>query len=349
MAPLTGARILVTGASGFIGGRLTECLCASYGAVVHAVARRSGTAGFARLVRLRNVTIFHGDIARTDVLARAAEGCRFAVHCAQENQGNVRAQEESSHRGLRKLLEAAARAGMERVVHLSSASVVSPAGKIGNITEETPADIRFPYARLKMKTEEWLKSIAAEYGLWPVILRPTCVWGPFSPVWTVNPALLMRQGTFVPPAGGEGTANLVYVDNLVDAIVLSLVRADVAGRTLTINDDEPARWKELFDGYAAALGMAVPSSPKAFLIPPAAGGLLLRMKGRLPLAQTLWNALPERARQFLRRNVPPDPSTVDLFTARCRYSNRKAREILGWKPRLSFQEAMARTQKFLTE
>jgi len=166
-------RVLITGAGGFIGGRVAEVLHSSGCAQVRAGVRR--WAGAARIGRLP-VEIVPCDLADPGQVDAACDGVTAVVQCA-------RVAGPGSEAPLRNLLEAAYRRGVTRFVHLSTTEVYGAVD--GDIDEgHAVGPGQSDYARSKIAAER----VCAEYmarGLPLVILRPTIVYGPFSEVWTV--------------------------------------------------------------------------------------------------------------------------------------------------------------------
>ena len=389
---IAGKKIFLTGAAGFIGCRLAECLTGAYGVEVHALVRRVGTVGAARLARLGGVRIFPGDVREADRVREAARGCAYVIHCVTGSPGGYRAQRAEELRGTANVLEAALREGAERIVYFSSAAVHDPARSGPEIREESPLNGRVLGWR-KILGEAMVTDYRRREGAPAVILRPTCVWGPFSPTWTVSAAELIARGVPVLPAPGTGRANLVYVDNLVDAVYLALMRPDAVGGAFLVNDDEPGTWAELYGGYARCLGVplgfvedvagvrevvSVSLHNAGLILKHALSGRTARGIGMLrqvydhvPLARLAVSRLPDLVQRRLRayaarREAPPlarlsssptgagfRPYTVlprpmrELYGAAGRYSNEKAKKVLGWQPRISFHAALDATCQWL--
>lgn len=390
---LKAKQIFLTGASGFIGARLAECLTKAYGAEVHALVRRFGTVGTARLARLAGVRMFYGDIRDAEAVRKAAQACSHFIHCATGTSGSRREQREATVGGTRNVLEAAVELGAERLVYFSSAAVHSLAPPGGIIREDDPLDGRFPYAQMKILAESLVSQYHHSHRLPVVILRPTCVWGPFSPNWTIAAVELIRKEIAFLPLEGGGTANAVHIDNLVDAVFLALTKHEAAGQTFLINDDEPRTWGELYGGYARFLEV-----PLGFFSDPSNtwemlrvsfhnAGILLQnavtgeigmgiralreLYNHVPVMKVIVSVLPEVLRKHIReyaadreklleasglptRSAPGflpynfiSRPTRELYGSHCRYSNEKAKQILGWAPRVSFEEAMALTFQWL--
>ncbi|MGH7275117.1 MAG: NAD-dependent epimerase/dehydratase family protein [Nitrospiria bacterium] len=386
-------RIFLTGASGFVGARLAECLTRAYGVEVHALVRRFGTVGAARLARLTGVRMFYGDIRNQDAVRKASQGCSHFIHCATGTFGSRREQEEATVNGTRNLLEAAVQVGAERVVYFSSASVHDPARSAELIREEDALNGNFAYSRMKIRAEALALEYQRRYHIPVVVLRPACVWGPFSPNWTISAVELIRKEVAFLPLEGRGTANIVYIDNLVDAVYLALTQKAAIGQTFLISDDEPKTWGELYGGYARFLGVPLAfasetvSPWKMVRISSHNTGIILRdivfgkraigiqtfreAYNHVPLAKVLISILPESGRKLLKdyaadrekvleASSPPAQSTSgfltynyiarptrELYGSRSRYSNEKAKRILGWSPRISLDEALVRTCQWL--
>ncbi len=389
---IKGKRIFLTGASGFIGARLAECLTMAYGAEVHALIRRFGTVGTARLTRLAGVRTFYGDIQDPEAIRKASQGCSHFIHCATGTSGSRRQQREVTVAGTRNILEAAFQVGAERMLHFSSAAVhgLTRSGEV--IREEDPLNGSSPYAQMKILAESLVYQYHNSYRLPVVILRPTCVWGPFSRNWTIEAVELVRKGVAFLPLEGTGAANAVYIDNLVDAVYLALTKTESIGQVFLINDDEPKTWGELYGGYARFLGFPLPliaDSPRArnllwVSLHNCARVLQDGIMGKrnqiqtirdfydhVPVVKVLISMLPEPLKQRLSTYAADRDKALEasnpqkdsqrgllsynlisrhnreLYGSKSRYSSEKAKQVLGWRPRVSFQEALDRTCQWL--
>jgi nucleoside-diphosphate-sugar epimerase len=385
---LKGKKIFLTGASGFIGARLAECLIMAYGAEVHALVRRVGTVGAARLARLPKIKMFQGDVRDLDSVKKAAAGCSHFVHCVTGTPGSYWHRKKEEVVGTRNILEIAAHQGAERMVYFSSAAVHDPARSGDVIREESPLNGKFPTS-MKIPSEVLVSEYRHRYSLPTVVLRPTCVWGPFSPTWTTLAVELIRKGIPFLPLEGGGTAKAVDIDNLVDAVYLALTKRESVGHAFLINDDEPKTWGELYGGYAHFLGIPLPfisESGKArdllwvslynarrilqnTIVGTKRRGMrtVRELYDHVPAVKVLVSMLPGPLKQRLRMyatdrertlevsSPPKDPAPDflpypyisrhirELYGSKSSYSNEKAKRVLGWSPRVSFQEALDRT------
>jgi nucleoside-diphosphate-sugar epimerase len=237
-------RILITGAAGFIGGRVTEAFHESGFATVRAGVRQLPVPP--RIDRLP-VEVVPCDMMDTAQLSRALEATDAVVHCA-------RGPGEVTVRGTSNILEASLRAGVGRFVHLSTIDVYGDA--TGLVDEATPVRLSgAEYGDSKIESEEACWSYL-ERGLPVSILRPTIVYGPFSASWTIEFArrLQVRPWPF-PPEVCHGTCNLLYVDDLVAAIRLALTESPAVGEAFNINGPERPTWHEYFSALNAAMGL----------------------------------------------------------------------------------------------
>jgi nucleoside-diphosphate-sugar epimerase len=333
-------RILVTGAGGFIGGRIVEVLHELNPGSIRAGVRRWSSA--ARIGRL-SVEIVQCDVRSVESVRSAMQGVTSVVHCA-------RGDAITNIEGTRNVLDEAQRVGVQRVVHLSSVAVYGR--REGSFTEASPsAPGQDPYGRSKVQTEE----ICAEYGrrgLAITVLRPTIVYGPYSDLWTVEFAQRLSAGKwFLPQRYTEGTCNLVYVDDVVKAVLLSLQNERAIGQTFIINGEERPTWSEYFGALNDALGLpplrpasAIRSRMKAGVMMPVRKTAKFILKKFQPFVlqvykrSNLAKTLMRHAETAIKNS--PTAGEFELYSLRVSYEGRKSREMLAYRPAFSMRDGV---------
>ena len=326
-------RCLISGASGFIGGRLAERLVGE-GRSVRCLARPSSDTS--RLREL-DVEIVVGDLRGAATLAGAVRGCRDVFHCAAlvSDWATVEEMLATNVEGTRNLLEASVGASVRRFVHLSTTDVY---GHPGRAVDETYAATRFSnwYAQTKLDAEAEVRRVAAAGALEAVILRPASVYGPGSVdvVGEIARAIQGRHMLLIDD--GRAVAGLCYVENLIDAVVLACRDTRAPGHAFNVSDGLGVSWREFTDGLAAGLGCPAVRWSLPYGI--ASGvGFLLESGYRL-----LRGATGLRAPALLSRQA------VQVLGRDQEFSTSRARELLGWEPRVDYATGLAATLAWLT-
>lgn len=235
------SKILVTGATGFIGSRLCELL-----SLEHRISYRALVRNFSRAARIARLDadLVEGDLLDPGSLTRALAGCDAVVNLAHADDKT--AEKQTEH-----LVEACARARIRRFVHISSMAVHGPSPKPAVVTE-TSAPIEAwgeAYSDAKAAAEAVVAAAGKRGALETVVLRPTIVYGPFS--FFVTPIIHdARQGKVSLIDGGRGICNAVYVDDVCDAIMAGFDRDDAVGSAFLINGDTRLTWRDFITTFA---------------------------------------------------------------------------------------------------
>jgi ornithine--oxo-acid transaminase len=324
---------LITGATGFIGGRLTQRLVAE-GYQVRCLVRSSSDTS---LLDELDVEIAVGDLTRASSLAAATAGSRYVFHCGALVSDWATAEEITSTnvQGTSNVLKACVDASVQRFVHFSTTDVYGYPGCAA--IDETHVSTRFRnwYAQTKLAAEAEVRRVARAHELDAVILRPATVYGPRSTDVVGEIARAMRNGSMFLVGGGRSVAGLCYVDNLMDAAVLALRHDAAPGQAFNVSDGLDVTWKEFTDGLAQGLGCG-------------------QVRWSLPywMANGIGFSL-EHGYRFLRKTTrlttPPllSRQAVHVLGRDQSFSNRKARELLGWEPRVDYATGLEATVAWL--
>src|SRR5258707_1548736 len=203
--------VFVTGATGFIGGRVCERLVQSGAGDVRALVHTPKHA--ARIGRLP-IQLCQGSLLDQSSLRQAMGNAKVVIHCGLGVARGI-------VKGTQNLLEAAESAGVERVVHMSTAAVYGLTPRPGSESEDSPRPRTcHAYCDNKGEAEKDVLRFARR-GLPAVILRPSIVYGTHSP-WSTHLIQAVEDRPAALIAGGHCPCNTTYVDNLVDAIFLAV-------------------------------------------------------------------------------------------------------------------------------
>ena len=325
---LAQQKILVTGATGFIGSHVVERLRNEKHAALRALVRNPGKA---RHLAELGVEIVQGDLADSTAVERATDGCTIVIHSAAQVSSvpSREAFEQSNVAGTENLLRAAATAGVSRFVHLSSIAVFGLAMS-GEITDQSPR-LRSgdAYCDTKLDAEEVVWKHSRQGRMTCVILRPSCVYGPGSTHWSVIPVKRLKKGKMFFVGGGHGTLNYVYIDNLVDAILLAAEDERAPGEAFIVSDGATT-WRNYFGAYAQMAGKNhIPS------VPLWAARLWVHYRNFLAAVKGESIRVPQNSLGFL------------VGTATYRQSHIEDR--LGHRSRVNLEEGLHRTEAWLRQ
>jgi dihydroflavonol-4-reductase len=320
--------ILVTGATGFIGQALTRRLVET-GEKVRVLARHPEKVARSGLVVHE---VHHGDITDRAAVDRAVAGAELVYAIAgtfREPSLPDERYREVNVGAVRGILEAAKRHGVRRVVHCSTVGIH------GNITGE-PADEDTPirpdgiYEITKAEGDQLALSFARG-GLDVVVVRPAPVYGP-GDTRLVKLFKLAGRDRVVLLGTGKPHYHLIYIDDLVEAFRLAGTSGGIAGEAFIVAGPERPTLEELVRRIGRITG-----HPRQRIV-------------RLPAGPMLGlGSLVERACRPLGINPPIYRRRIEFFVNNRFYDTMKATSGLGFTPRVSLDEGLARTASWYRE
>jgi UDP-glucose 4-epimerase len=243
-------KVLITGATGFVGRALCDRLAAASHAVIPAVRSRSGLPNEATV----------GDIGTSTDWRMALVGCDAVVHLAarvhmmrDDAHDPLALYRETNTEATLNLARQAADAGVKRFVFISSIKVNGEGRDAAYRETDTPAPAD-PYAISKWEAEQGLHRIAADTGLEVVILRPPLVYGPGVKANFLRLMRTVAHGWPLPLGAIRNRRSLLYLGNFVDAIRLCVEHPAAAGQTFLLDDGEAVSTPDLIRALAHAMG-----------------------------------------------------------------------------------------------
>jgi len=303
-------RLAVTGASGFIGRRVAE----------RGLARGWDVVGLD--LAPRHAGVFRGDVTVADDARRLCDGADVVVHTAAvvREDGDRAVFERVNVGGTANLADAARAAGVGQLVHLSSVMVYGfdfpdPVAEEGPY----PALETNPYVVTKLRSEGAARRAHPDVRV--TVIRPGDVYGPGSVPWVERPLELMRQGLFALPDGGRGILNHVHAENLVDAVFAAIDR-EVGGRPINVTDGVRTTCAAYFGALARAFDLPAPRTFPGWML----RGTFSALEAALDRVGVEPPARAAALAYLLRPGV---------------YSIERARQVLGYSPRVSLDEGMA--------
>lgn len=326
---MTGRRVLVTGASGMLGGAVARLL-RDRGHTVRAFQRRPAA--------IPGVEDIGGSLTDAEDVRRAVDGSEAVVHLAAKV--SISGPEEEYRAvniaGTSHVLDALRAQGGGDLVNVSSPSVAHLGSAIVGL-DATPADperARGPYARTKAAAELLAMDADGSDGLQVTSVRPHIVWGPGDTQLVGRIVDRAASGRLPLLDQGMALIDTTYVDNGASAIVAALDRIDaVHGESFVITNGEPRTVRDVFAGFCDAAGVPRPR----LQIP----GALGRLAGRV--VERVWEARPGHDEPPMTEFLAEQMSTAHWF------DQRRTRERLRWTPEVSIDEGFERLAAWFLE
>ena len=306
-------KILVTGASGFIGSALCATLAQNRMSII-GVVREKKTQAWHTLGPSLSInsdwSILLNDVSVVIHCAALVHQMRCADDVSQGDYLKINTD------GTLKLARDAAASGVKRFIYLSSVKVNGEFSQVdkpfSTSNEHIPSD---PYGFSKYQAETQLLQLAKETGLEVVIIRPPLVYGKGVKGNFLSMVKWVRRRLPLPFSRVAALRSLVYIDNLIDLIVVCCTHTNANGRVFMVSDDHDVTLPDLLSEIANAMGIRC----YLFPIPISFLSVFLSIIGLESVAQRLFN-----------------PLQVDIY---------ETKQCLDWVPPVSFADAIAITVK----
>lgn len=309
---------LISGATGFVGGRLLNCLRAA-GIECRSLVRQSGVLG--------NVAV--ADLADKVALTGACIGVDRIFHCAGYAHAfsSLSGDDSALHwqvnfEGTCNLLEAAGMAGVKRFVFLSSVKAMAEPGK-ELADEDFPGQPETAYGQAKRAAEDVVLNAGQRFGMHVVNLRLAMVYGAGGQGNLERMGRLVKRGLFPPLPETGNHRSLVHVDDVLAAMRLVADDDRAAGRTYIIASPEAPSGRKLFDALRRANGL--PSC--AWAVP-------------APMLRTAaW--IGDGLESLFRRRLPLDSEALERLLGSAWYSPARMERELGWRAQISLVDGLS--------
>jgi len=309
---LSKAKVLITGAGGFIGSHLCE-LALSQGARVRAFVHYNSRNDWGMLEhldeqQLKEIEIVTGDLRDPEAVRRAVRGCGLVFHLgaligipySYTNPADVVA---TNVIGTLNVLQAGLDAGIERLIQTSTSEVYGTAQSVP-MDEDHPLKPQSPYAASKVGSDKLAESYYRAYGLPVVIVRPFNTYGPRQSPRAVIPAIITQalESSTVRLGRLDPRRDLTYVADTVRGFLAAATAPSCEGVTIQLGSEHEISIAELVDLVGSILGKRL------------------------------------RIVCESRRRRPATSEVERLFA-----SNRRAAKLLGWRPEVPLAQGLEKT------
>lgn len=312
---------LVTGATGFIGSNLVKKLLAK-GWRVRVLSRKIGTN--------QKIDWVKGDIADQEIIAKATRRVDIIFNLAgtlPHHHAPDKIYLDTNVKGVENILKACLKEKVKRLIHVSTVGIYGQTGE-GMVDERSKWHLDSIYAKTKAKGEKIVMDYCQKYRIPTVIIRPTIGYGPHD----VRPGFLtlfrlLKKGLLVPLGDGRNFFHTIYVENLVDALILASYKREAVGEDFIIGDDPCPMMKDIWQEMEKITGVKLLS----FFLP------MILIKGLARFGDILLSiGLP----------APIYSQRINFLTENRRYSIEKAKKILGYKPKVNLSEGLKKTYQW---
>ncbi|MHA1948476.1 MAG: NAD-dependent epimerase/dehydratase family protein [Candidatus Thorarchaeota archaeon] len=322
-------KVLVSGATGFIGGRIVSKLKEEGYEIVALVRSTSNCEGLPENIEIKEADLF--DISS---LEAAIEDVRVVIHCAAYFSFYPLDEElmfKVNVEGTRNLMNACVGTGVERFIYCSTAETMGGI-RFPPATEDTELRPDFSYGESKILAEQAVREITNDTGLAHIILRPTGVMGEGDLYVMYEVVQELYNGkVFALPRDLSARFMYTHIDDVVSGFLCALSPITALNNTIILCPDEDMSWEEFVELMTAELGVKPPRIRVPKFLAKFGIALLSPFKNRKKMT-FFWHA-----------------KSVDMMHTQRVYSNDKAKRMLGWSPQVTMVEGYQRAVKWYLE
>jgi nucleoside-diphosphate-sugar epimerase len=324
-------KVLITGASGFVGSQLIKHWMGHPEYQIRALVRKTSSVNE---IQGANVEICYGDVTDAKSLQEAIKGIEAVVHLvslvgeAGKREDFFRVNVE----GTRNLLEACHGIPLKRFVHVSSLSVITGYRDHDGTGEDAPyLPTGENYADSKIEAEKLVLEYHQKYKIPVTILRPGFIYGPGDRLFLPTIVQNLREGKVKLIDHGEKLLNLIYIDNLIEVIELALTKDTAVGEIFNITDGEKVSKKQFFYKIADLMNLPRPTKSVPY-----------------PIARAICETTTALYKFFGIKKPPPISRVRLRFAGQNQWFNiRKAEATLGYKHKIVFDKGIEEAIKLL--
>ncbi len=317
-------KVLVTGANGFIGSNVVKRLLEE-GCEVNVLVRKTSDLKFLKGL---DVNYFYGDITLQHTITPAVNGVEKVIHVAglAADWGPYHIFEDVNLIGTVNVARESETAGVNRFVYISTVAFHG-FGKTG-MTEDSPvAKNLIPYARTKYMAEHWLWGFAREAKMEITAVRPGNVFGMNDRTFISKYIDALLKGKFAEINRGKSKTCPVYIENLVDIIMLVSKEDKAVNNAYIATDGLDITWHQFNSALANALGVDLPRTSIPYGVAMAAAKVYYGIHKTLRL----------KSEPFLT------PYRINNGGRDYHFSIAKLHKHFGYSPKTGLEEALKRT------
>lgn len=313
--------VFITGANGFIG----KALLNRYRALGVQVRGMD-------LIADPTNNVVAGDLTQPQLWAEHANGCELFINTAAvvSLAAPWRLYREVSVQGVRNCLKVAIDSGAKRFVHISSIAALG--WTYPNLADESSDVVigeQYRYGVAKGASEHAVLASHASGEIDCTVVRPGDVYGPGSRAWLIEPLKMAKAGALILPNGGNGVFTPVYVDDLLDGIMLAAGLSQARGHIFHLSSATPTTCKAFFSNHWRWAGRN--GTPRTLPLPMA-----------VALTYLIW-----RLSKIFKINSEATPDAMYMLARTGDISIVKARRLLGYEPKVSLEEGLRRSEDWL--